>query len=306
MADRKGLSVHAIEAINAKVESDYTALETFYTEPSIVNVLSAVADKCDTIQKMATHTPYFTEIPVGDKGGAPIVSVLDKTTCKMLFEYYMLATMYAYVELSEDEQMLNMVDGSGEYSVDDLRRREESGLPSIDPGVFMSDMKKMQSTTAHLLLQYVRIMQRHKGVVQASYATIMDTNFKIREGEKEMITRRLENMADQADRDLDNIMKANKQGVWGKGLQKSLTMHVKESYDDERDFADRMQEIEQIIRTSNTGVVDENLAQHQDDYLADLDRQVDEDADEFDLSRFRGDDADGDPYGDEDDGDDEY
>jgi hypothetical protein len=100
-------------------------------------------------------------------------------------------------------------------------------------------------------------------------------------------------------------MKANKQGVWGKGLQKSLRFHVKEDYDNDREFADRMQEIEQRVRTSNQGVTDENLAQYTDDYLADMDRQVDEDEDERDLSRVRGDDADGDPYGEEDE-DDEY
>jgi hypothetical protein len=305
-AKRNSLSRKAVDAINASVASDYAKLESFYDNPSIVHVLSAMEAKCDTVRRMAEHTPYFTEIPLsGDKKGAPIVSVLDKTTCKMLFEYYMLSTMYAYVELSSDDQWLNLDANTDGYSVDDLRRREESDLPSIDPSIFMSDMRKMRSTTAQLLHQYVRIMHDHKSVVQASYASIVDTNFLIREGEKELITSRLEGMKEQADRDLDNIKKANKQGVWGKGLQKSLRFHVKEDYDNDREFADRMQEIEQRVRTSNQGVTDENLAQYTDDYLADMDRQVDEDEDERDLSRVRGDDADGDPYGEEDE-DDEY
>jgi hypothetical protein len=300
-AKRNSLSHKAVDAINASVASDYAALETFYTEPSIEYVLTAVADKCDTVRKMAEHTPYFTEIPLsGDKKGNPIVSVLDKTTCKMLFEYYMLTTMYAYVELSTDNQFLNLDAGAGEYSADDLRRREDSELPSVDPTMYMSDMKKMQSTTARLLHQYVRIMYNHKSVVQASYASIMDTNFKIREGEKELITRRLEEMATQEERDLDNIKKANKQGVWGKGLQKSLRFHVIEDYDNDREFADRMQEIEQQVRTKNRGVTDENLAQYRDDYLDDMDRQVDEDEDERDMSRVRGDDDNGDEGEDED------
>jgi len=304
-AKRNSLSKKAVDAINSSVASDYAALETFYAEPSIEHVLTAVADKCDTVRKMAEHTPYFTEIPSSDdKKREPIVSVLDKTTCKMLFEYYMLSTMHAYVELSEDEQLLNLGVGTGEYNADDLRRRAESDLPPVDPSLYMSDMKKMRSTTAQLLHQYVRIMHSHKSVIQASYTSIIDTNFKIREGEKEIITSRLESMKEQEDRDLDNIKKANKQGVWGKGLQKSLRFHVIEDYDNDREFADRMQEIEQQVRSRNQGVTDENLAQFQDDYLADMDRQVDEDEDERDMSRVRGDDADGDPYGEEDD--DEY
>jgi hypothetical protein len=299
-AKRLSLSRNAVDAINSNVLSDYHALETFYTEPSIDNVLTSIQNKCDTIRQMAEHTPYFTEIPTN---GATIVSVLDKTTCRMLFEYYMLATMHSYVELAQDEKMLNIDGGETEYSADDLRRRADSGLPSIDPGVYMSDMKKMQSTTARLLFQYVRVMQNHKDAVQPAYLSIMDTNFKIREGEKERITWKLEHMTDE-ERDLDNIMKINKQGVWGKGLQKGLTMHVIESYDDEREFADKMQEIERDIRSTKSGVVDENLEQFKDDYLADLDREVDE-GEEFNISRFRGDDADGDPYGEENDDEDE-
>ena len=300
-ARRKLLSLKAMDTINATVARDYTELETFYTESSIEHVLTAVATKCATVRKMAEHTPYFTEIPVSsDKKVAPIVSVLDKTTCKMLFEYYMLSTMHAYVELSADEQLLNLGVGTGEYSTDDLRRRTESSLPAVDPSMYMSDMRKMQSTTARLLHQYVRIMHNHKSVVQASYASIMNTNFNIREGEKELITSRLESIRDQSERDLDTIKKANKQGVWGKGLQKSLRVHVIDDYDNEREFADRMQEIEQRVRTNNQGVTDENLAQFQDDYLADMDRQVDEDEDERDMSRVRGEDDNGDEGEDED------
>jgi hypothetical protein len=294
-AKRNALSRKAVDAINSAVASDYAALETFYNEPSIEHVLNAVADKCDTVRKMAEHTPYFTEIPLtGDKKGGHIVSILDKTTCKMLFEYYMLTTMHAYVELSADNQLLNLESGMGEYTTDDLRRREDSDIPNVDPTMYMSDMKKMRSTTANLLHQYVRIMYNHKSVVQASYASIVDTNFLIREGEKELITSRLASMKDQDDRDLDNIKKANKQGIWGKGMQKSLRFHVKEDYDNDREFADRMQEVENQVRSRNRGVTDENLAQYQDDYLADMDRQVDEDEEEHDVSRVRGDDDDGD------------
>ena len=304
-AKRNGLSRKAVAAINTTVAGDYAALETFYNEPSITHVLAAMRSNCDTVMKMAAHTPYFTEIPIVDVSkkdtkGVSIVSVLDKTTCKMLFEYYLLTTMHAYVKLSADDKLLNLSSDTGEYNLDDLRLREESEIPTVDPTIYMSDMKKMQTTTANLLHQYVRMMYNHKSVIQSSYASIMNTNFMIREGEKELITSRLENMKEQADRDLDNIKKANKQGVWGKGLQKSLRFHVKEDYDNEREFLDKMQEIEQRVRNSNRGVTEENLEQYTDDYLADMDRQVDEDEDERNLSMVRGDDADGDPYGDED------
>ena len=67
-----------------------------------------------------------------------------------------------------------------------------------------------------------------------------------------------------------------------------------------------MQEIEQHVRNHTQGVTDENISQYKDDYLADMDRQMEEDEDERDMSRVRGDDADGDPYGEEDEENDEY
>ena len=292
-AKRNSLSRKAVEAINSAVGRDYEDLEAFYDNSSIKHILSSIESKCDIINKLAKHTPYFTEIPTSNDKQTPIVSVLDKTTCKMLFEYYMLSTMHAYIELASDEQMLN-IETTNEYSSEDLRNRETSDIPTIDPSLYMSDMKKMRSTTAQLLRHYILMMHNHKDVIQKSYSKIMDTNFKIREGEKQLITTRLENIKDQSDRDLDTIKKANKQGVWGKGLQKSLRFHVKDDYDNEREFADKMQEIEQRIRTQKHGVTDENIAQYQDDYLAEMDRQVDEDEDERDISQVRGDDEDGD------------
>jgi hypothetical protein len=298
-AKRNNWSRKAIDAINNSVEREYITLEEFYNEQSIVNILDNIEKECKIVMKMAEHTPYFTEIPQSkDNKHAPIVSVLDKTTCKMLFEYYILTTMNTYIELSNDDRLLNLDSEKSEYTTEDLAQRIESDIPSIDPSIYMNDMNNMKRNTAKLLYQYVDIMHKHKDIVQQSYFSIMDTNFKIREGEKALITGRLESMAEQADRDLDNIMKANKQGVWSKGLQKSLRFHVKESYDDEREFMDTMQEVENHIRNTNRNVTDENFVQYQDDYLDDMEH-LEHENEERDISRVRGDDADGDPYGDE-------
>jgi len=306
-AKRNSISRKAVDAINTIAKGEYDELEKIYDNPDIKYILTAVTKKCDTIRRMAENTPYFTEIPVsGDKSTVSIVSVLDKTTCKMLFEHYLLSTLHSYVELSGDDTLLNLDAETSEYSIGDIHRQHDNEHPSVDPSIYMSDMKKMRSATANLLHQYIRIMHNHKSIIESSYSKVSNINFRIREGEKELITTRLERMKDQADRDLDNIKKANKQGVWGKGMQKSLRFHVKDDYDNERDFADKMQEIESHIRSTNHSVTDENLSQYQDDYLADMDRQVDEDDDERNLSRIRGDDANGDPYGEEGDDDDDY
>ena len=165
------------------------------------------------------------------------------------------------------------------------------GLPAVDPGVYTSDMRKMQTVTAKLLGQYVHIMRRHKSIMQRSYASIMDTNFKVREGEKERITRKLEKMLDD-DRELDNIMKANKQGMWGKGLQKSHLKHVADDYDADREFADSMQEIERKVDAAHgDDVTDRNREQYMSDRLEEMATEMENEAEERDLSRVRGEDG---------------
>ena len=127
---------------------------------------------------------------------------------------------------------------------------------------------------------------------------ISNTNFHTRESEKQMITTRLEELEEQDQLDLDNIMKVMKLGVWNKGLAKGLKTFVKETYDEERSFREKMQEVEKNVKKKYQGsVTDENYEQLKDDYLDEMDREMDQEDEENDLSRFKGDDENGDHDG---------
>ena len=292
LAKRLNLSNFTVGKINANLYAYYQKLEIFYNEKSISNVLHSISNKCSFIMKMMKHTPYFSEIHSGDD---TIVSILDKNTCRMLYEYYFLSILDSYKNLSDDQYMLNVDADNMSYTVDDLQKREESDIPMIDPNVYISDMNKMQASTANLLYQYINIMQNHKDMIQLSYFDIVDSNFKIREGEKEIITTKLERMSDE-ERELDTIKKINKLGIWNKGLQKGLVSYVKETYDEEREFAERMQEIERSIYKNKNNVSEQNYEQHKDDYLDELERTENEN-DEYNISNYKGDDENGDYEG---------
>ena len=100
-------------------------------------------------------------------------------------------------------------------------------------------------------------------------------------------------MTDEA-RELDNIKKANKLGVWNKGLQKGLKTYVKETYEEDLALMKILQETEKEIRSKNSTITDENFQQYMDDHLEELERDtiINEEVD--DISRFRGDDDTGD------------
>jgi hypothetical protein len=156
------------------------------------------------------------------------------------------------------------------FTVENLEEREQ--FIGLEDEVFEDEyirspgeLKKLQTNVANLLLQYMNIMRDHKDIIDISYDKIMDKVFKIKEREKDTFTDRLKAKTDE-ERNVDTIMKINKLGEWGKGLQKGLTSYVKEDYDEERDMMMNIASIERVVRR-NPDVTDENINQFMDDYM---------------------------------------
>jgi hypothetical protein len=159
------------------------------------------------------------------------------------------------------------------------------------------ELKKLQTNIANLLLQYMTIMRDHKDIIDISYDKIMDKVFKIKEREKDTFTDRLKGKSDEA-RNVDTIMKINKLGEWGKGLQKGLTSYVKENYDEERDMMMNIASIERIVR-KNPDVTDENIDQHMDDYVYNKNIDLEAEREAYDMTNQIDDYNDGNFEGDE-------
>ena len=122
-------------------------------------------------------------------------------------------------------------------------------------------------------------MKKHKELVNGSYENIMDRVFKLQEREKNTFTDRLKGLTDE-ERNVDNILKSNKLGVWSKGLQKGLTMYDKDVYDDERDAMDKITQIENNIRQQNGNVDDFDV----EDAMEEMDRELEIERDAYDMS----------------------
>jgi hypothetical protein len=89
-----------------------------------------------------------------------------------------------------------------------------------------------------------------------------------KEKEKELLTNRLDNLTDE-EKDVDNILKMNKLGLWNKGLQKGLKSYVKDIDDVDRELENYNKKIENEL-FKNKDVNDNNLEQYKDDYLEEL------------------------------------
>jgi hypothetical protein len=298
-----GLSKPHSNKIKKHISDYYKKLKTFYGIPNIYNILEKIQRSCNNLMKLSKETPCFTSIKYDGKILKP---VFDERTSRFLFEYYLLRVIINYIDLTDDESMI-VTEITRKQVVEDLFTVEYledrdtrvdfdvTAQAQKDTQVLSGNKKGLKQTVAQLIVIFFEIFDNQKDVIDISYEEILDRVFKLKEGEKDMVTDRLKNLTDE-ERDADTILKINKLGVWSKGLQKGLTTYVKETYDDERDFRDEMDKIEKKLRNKNRNIGDGDLDQMMDDYIEDRDIGNDIEREEYDMTNMGTDFQDGNDY----------
>jgi len=298
-----GLSKPHSNKIKKHISDYYKKLKTFYGVPSIYNILEKIQKSSNNLMKLSKETPCFTSIKYGEKIMKP---VFDERTSRFLFEYYLLRVIINYIDLTDDEDMIvNEVTKKSSvedvFTVEYLEDQETrvdfdvTAHAKRDTQILSGNKKGLKQKIAQLLVTFFEIFDNQKDVIDISYEEILDRVFKLREGEKDMVTDRLKNLTDE-ERDADTILKINKLGVWSKGLQKGLTTYVKETYDEERDFRDEMDKIEKKLRSKNRNIGDGDLDQMIDDYIEERDVVNDIEREEYDMTNMGTDYMDGNDY----------
>jgi hypothetical protein len=298
-----GLSKPHSNKIKKHISDYYKKLKTFYGIPNIYNILEKIQRSCNNLMKLSKETPCFTSIKYDGKILKP---VFDERTSRFLFEYYLLRVIINYIDLTDDESMI-VTEITRKQVVEDLFTVEYledrdtrvdfdvTAQAQKDTQVLSGNKKGLKQTVAQLIVIFFEIFDNQKDVIDISYEEILDRVFKLKEGEKDMVTDRLKNLTDE-ERDADTILKINKLGVWSKGLQKGLTTYVKETYDDERDFRDEMDKIEKKLRNKNRNIGDGDLDQMMDDYIEERDTGNDIEREEYDMTNMGTDFQDGNDY----------
>jgi len=282
----------------------YKDLRPFYDDRIVANILRKTAETTKNLLNLAQDTPYMTDI---NYKGNKTYSVFDKRTSELLFENYFLQTLHVYKRLAEDKDMLivDIPEDKDEremaLTIENMEEDELHLSSKTTPTLLLGNIKDMKIRISKLMVAFLTIMTKHKDIVDLSYDKIMEVVFKSKEREKDTFTDRLQSMTDE-ERDADTILKINKLGVWSKGLQKGLTTYVKETYDEERDYMEKIAEIETNLR-KNKNVTDGNVEQFLEDYMENADAVEAIDREENDIAWFAGDDAGEDYFGGEQDAD---
>ena len=320
-----GLSKNHENNVKKIISDFYDKLRVFYDVPTLNNILQKIQRSCADLVKLAHDTPTFVTIKMdvsssgnSNKEQKELKPIFDERTSKFLYEYYFLKILNEYIDLSSQENMIvreiktkNIIDTQDIFSVEYLEETntvidntiETDSRVEFDTNLLSGDKKYLQQKVANLLIEFLRIMDSYKEVVDISYEKIQDKIFKLKGKEKDIITDRLKDMTDE-DRDADTILKINKLGVWSKGLQKGLTTYVKENYDEEREFIEQMLQYERKAQKKQPGA---NLETGLDDFIDEVERENEIEREAYDISGytedfmdgvFEGDDVDNDHYDD--------
>ena len=306
--------------IRNKISEYYVTLRAFYDDKAIQKVITSIPNICNNLLYLTNRTPSFTDIHYK---GSKTSSIFDKRTSMLLFENYFLQALDEYIKLASNASMIvreieasasssssSSSSASSEFTEDNtfttehVEERGQRLTPNIPSELLKGETKELNLKIADLLVTFLNIMTHHKSLVNISYSKIMDVVFKSKEREKDTFTDRLQALTDE-ERNIDTMLKINKLGVWGKGLKKGMTTYVKETYDEEREAMEKLAEIEKTLRKFQN-VNDNNIEQFADDYIEEQNVANDIERDEYDMGQMTEDFMDGNPYGDEEENDEDY
>ena len=239
-----GLSSTHTKDIKKMVETYYAPIQPFYGDAVLTKILHTIQLKCESIIILSDVTPAVSNIV---SESTVSYSVIDKQISTSLYEYYFLLILTIYIELADNESMLNIETLS--ENNDDVTTENE---------YIKGTLNQQKERTAKLLFAFIKILDDSKDTIDVSYDTIMDKVFKLKEKEKDTFTDRLKSLTDE-ERNADTALKINKLGNYNKGLLKSLKEYDPENYDQEREIMTQIATIEKRIRKNNSNVDDSNM-----------------------------------------------
>ena len=136
------------------------------------------------------------------------------------------------------------------------------------------------------------------GAIDYSYEGLMERILRSKEKEKDIITSYLKEMSDE-EREIENLFKNHKLGMWGVGQQKGFRTYQGETYDAEREAMEKQALVELRMGQSNL-VTDMNRDIFAMDAIAEQAEAERIEAEAMDLGMYVGEDDDyGDMDGDE-------
>ena len=232
-----GLGERDQEFIEEKVENYTNSLNEFKGDINITRLLEEIKLKNVDLYLFISNLPIHTPIV---KNGTTFYSIFDKKTCYQLIMYIFYSVLMEYIELANDEDMLqmNVYEMKMERRAIIRERKDKftsvsSGHDSLDEELYEGDedmnevqinvgqKEELKKRIASLLTIFINIIQKNKTMADMSYKNIMEKVRDSKKREKDMIIRRLDKLTKE-ERRVENMMKELKLGKWNVGEQHGL------------------------------------------------------------------------------------
>ena len=289
--------------IKEMINNYYKNLKPLYDKQDLINILKIIQEKCSIIIKLSEATPFFNSLLIS---GSVTSSIFDSRLILLLYKFYFLKTLEAYIDLSKltdyhykPKEVISVKDEIPETADEEVEPgsdKGESSIPPITPQTFIAQatiagtkLEKMQ-IVAKYLITVVDIVCLHKRDINYNKESIMTKILYSKEKEKKDITDYLKNLTDE-EREVENIFKNQKLEKWSKGLQKGLTQYVQENYDEERESAEK-ELIKEKKLANQTGISDMNKNIYSYEFDADAELAEEIDREVYSLEEYPGEDDD--------------
>jgi hypothetical protein len=300
-----GLSNYHYSDIERIVTSYLARLNKYKQDASLSRLLTEIQRKTVDIFLFLKGIPIETPI---HKNDTYYFELFDKKTLYLLHVYSYYSVLYEYMKLSMDDDMLQFDmqeirrerrnPKDNDLTTMDLPYDEEQELQEID--VYSGDKMVFQKRVCSMMMDFIGIEEKNKATLDKPYEEISRKIRKSKQDEKKLITDYLEDI-EKDERKVEDTLKQLKLGRWNVGIQKGVFMYDKNTYDNERNAAlDRLEK--DLAYDFTDGEMIEATVE-------DLDREADEDAEQYDaeggdIGMFGDDYLDGNHYGE--DGDDDF
>lgn len=149
----------------------------------------------------------------------------------MLAKYCFCSLFTIYIDVLEHPEScftsISSVKGPTETDIVITSAEEEEPMKSP----YLESEERMEAV-AEYIITLCTFFDKQKQLINVSYKDITDKASRAKDEEKDVITKRLKDLSDEA-REIDTLQKKHKLGEWNLGLQKGLTQYVPEQYDKE-------------------------------------------------------------------------
>jgi hypothetical protein len=253
---KRGLSDRHLADLRNIIYNYYRTLSQFYGNDVLKPMFQHITGKTEMWRDFINVLPIFEKME--HDGHMPS---LNTSMVAMIVEYSLLQCFDVFIQAIQDTSPLGFPLRDTETLVttttEEVVNEEIGNISEID--IVSGEKMQRSEMMTTFLLQVIEIFGKTKSLLNYSYEDIIYRVNVSKEKEKDQFTKRLKDLSDE-EREIENLMKNHKLGVWSKGLSKGVTQYEQDTYDDERRAMEEIMALE-----SQVG---------KEDFVSDMNRDV--------------------------------